>query len=388
MNDEPEKNSAGEAADDTKTRKTMRLRPTVAAASFNLKAAPAPGSTRKLDALDKRSDTSTGNIAVTDDTRTRRTVRLQPLNTVSVPDSVAAPQPRTDAVPGAGPDTRTRKLVPMPPEDEDVTRTQKIKPRPAGNVFTNKPYSGFNTNTRRTVVLNPNAGDAPGNTNTRRTVVLRNNDDTRTGKISRPASGYAKPLDIKIDTDDENEPQSMTFHTKTGISNVIIPAQVKKTPGVSDEEIHIGTGMDDKTVKLSRPVKPGMLPKAGAVAEDKIVDAEKRKKALKALLDDDDEIVLKGETEKTDLPENSSQEEQTIQTVHLDEEPSESESEDIAPDESAVEGNFAVTAESADKPSVFYTAAGAVALLLLVLSAVMIVIQYLNLFQGKNIQLF
>ena len=65
--------------DDTKTRKTVRLRPSVAAPVIPLPG-QAPADAAIADPMANR-DTDTGNLEILDDTKTRRTVKLKPLVT-------------------------------------------------------------------------------------------------------------------------------------------------------------------------------------------------------------------------------------------------------------------------------------------------------------------
>ena len=73
---DPDKNNQDNApvedSDDTKTRKTVRLRPSVTPAGINLTPLPKAPLT---DPLSGR-DTDTGNLEVMEDTQTRRTVKL------------------------------------------------------------------------------------------------------------------------------------------------------------------------------------------------------------------------------------------------------------------------------------------------------------------------
>ena len=99
--------------EDTRTRKTVRLRPI----------APAPAPTQLADPLSGRN-TNTGNLEVLSDTQTRRTVKLKPL----APAGAAAPAPVAPAAPVAPP----KPVMPAAPAVEDDTRTRKsvvIRPK-------------------------------------------------------------------------------------------------------------------------------------------------------------------------------------------------------------------------------------------------------------------
>lgn len=85
---DPDKNNQDNApvedSDDTKTRKTVRLRPSVTPAGINLTPLPKAPLT---DPLSGR-DTDTGNLEVMEDTQTRRTVKLKPIATQTAGPSI------------------------------------------------------------------------------------------------------------------------------------------------------------------------------------------------------------------------------------------------------------------------------------------------------------
>ena len=188
------------SADDTKTRKTVRLRPS----GTPLPKVPAEGISDPLSAR----DTDTSNLEILDDTQTRRTVKIKPL---------APPTP------GA---------VKLPLDSE-------------------------NTNTRRTVVLRPQATGTDGeNTNTRRTVVLR------------PAAPAAAPAAPAVEVSDETV---AVAKPKPEAPAVPVPINPAPAAEVSDETVAVAKPKpavtpgvdisaagedDDRTVKVKRPVAP------------------------------------------------------------------------------------------------------------------------------------
>ena len=191
------------SADDTKTRKTVRLRPS----GTPLPKVPAEGISDPLSAR----DTDTSNLEILDDTQTRRTVKIKPL---------APPTP------GA---------VKLPLDSE-------------------------NTNTRRTVVLRPQATGTDGeNTNTRRTVVLR---------PAAPAAAPAAPAAPAVEVSDETV---AVAKPKPEAPAVPVPINPAPAAEVSDETVAVAKPKpavtpgvdisaagedDDRTVKVKRPVAP------------------------------------------------------------------------------------------------------------------------------------
>ena len=91
-----------QAEDDTRTRKTVRLRPSGA---VEAPAAPVP---QLADPLSGRN-TNTGNLEILNDTQTRRTVKLKPL----VPNSAKAPAAPVTVAPVAPPPAPA--AAPAPP---------------------------------------------------------------------------------------------------------------------------------------------------------------------------------------------------------------------------------------------------------------------------------
>lgn len=271
------------AGNDTRTRKTVLLRGT---------ATPAvPVSDPMLG-----RDTDTGNLEVLEDTKTRRTVKLKPL----------APQPRTPTIKLADVDssakdvapeksssatdnnaTNTRKniVLPIPSATEDYTATRKtpslklspktivspasaIKPAPV-NVSTETSADPEVTATRKTLKLSPVIKSPETTANPVPTpIAVETKEDTttrRTQVLSKPvASGDNKnPLRSPVTL---NKPDEVT------------------TPAADEED----DGDNSKTMKISRPFRlnkpqappsvqpPPVLPKPGVVAPPPVAAAEER----------------------------------------------------------------------------------------------------------------
>ncbi len=138
-------------SDDTKTRKTVRLKPSATPAGINLNPLP---KTPLTDPMSGR-DTDTGNLEVMEDTQTRRTVKLRPISTQAGAATVK-PLPTPGAAPAApaapaadGANTQTRKTIVLKPTA--VAPAVKLD-GPTGAV----PESD-DTKTRKTVRLKPSA---------------------------------------------------------------------------------------------------------------------------------------------------------------------------------------------------------------------------------------
>ncbi len=170
-------NAPAQDSDDTKTRKTVRLRPSVTPAGINLTPMPKAPLT---DPLSGR-DTDTGNLEVMEDTQTRRTVKLKPIATQTGP----AIQPKIPVVQkpaGDGANTQTRKTIVLKPTAVSPASVKIDGPTGAA------PSESDDTKTRKTVRLRPSAvtpsqlkvapGSEPGETDI---------DSSDTIKIARPA---------------------------------------------------------------------------------------------------------------------------------------------------------------------------------------------------------
>jgi len=134
-------------SEDTKTRKTVRLRPSATPSGINLTPLP---KTSLTDPLSGR-DTDTGNLEVMEDTQTRRTVKLRPIATQT---SDAPKMPLTPKPAGDGANTQTRKTIVLKPTA--VAPSVKIE-SPTGAA----PKESDDTKTRKTVRLRPSAVTPP-----------------------------------------------------------------------------------------------------------------------------------------------------------------------------------------------------------------------------------
>ena len=189
------------SADDTKTRKTVRLRPS----GTPLPKVPAEGISDPLSAR----DTDTSNLEILDDTQTRRTVKIKPL---------APPAP------GA-------VKLPLDAENTNTRRTVVLRPQSTGT-------DGENTNTRRTVVLRPAAAPAAAAP----AVAVEVSDET---------VAVAKP---------QPEPPAVPVPVNPApaaeVSDETVAVAKPKPAVVPGVDVSAAGEEDDRTVKVKRPVAP------------------------------------------------------------------------------------------------------------------------------------
>ena len=249
----------------TKTRKTVRLAPSITPAS-GLKLPDKNDASTLADPLANR-DTDTGNLEVLDNTQTRRTVKLKPLR----------PQGGVPGIDLSGDNTNTGKSVVLKPANElpaadaGNTNTRKsVVLKPANAV---PAADGNNTNTRKSVVLKPAGGvpAADGNTNTRRTVVLK-----PAGAVAAPEADNApKTVSLKPASAfniPQNKPDS--DEAASNGATIELPSPAASAPQVDDStqanrvnapetsEVNITPVNDDRTVKIQRPTRLGLKPAA------------------------------------------------------------------------------------------------------------------------------
>ena len=207
-------------------RRTLKLRP----------AATNPAGSQLADPM--HGDTDTSNLDVLDDTQTRKTIKIKPLNPTAPQINIGALQQTPAATPLSG--TQTRKTVVLK------------SPAAAGTT----PISG--TQTRKSVVISPAAaGTTPiSGTQTRRTVVLK-----PAVKPTVPDAENAAPATPATPA----TPAVPEAPASTGDidDTVTRKAAVIDTPAPEDE----------KTVKITRPkfakpapVDPKRTVKLGTVA--------------------------------------------------------------------------------------------------------------------------
>ena len=240
---EPKTENPGINEDDTRTRKTVRLKsPSVTPSSIKL-----PAAAPITDPMTGR-DTDTGNLDVLADTQTRRTVKLKPL----------APQKAANTpikLQGAGV-TTTTTVTPIPASgmDTQTRKTVVLKPAaPAGIQL-----DGANTQTRKTVVLRPSVAPASG-LHVTSSAPAADAEDTTTRKTVALHPSTAAPSGLKITPAPAAAAAGEEDDTRTRKTVVLKPSAA--TPaGLKIEK----EDMDDATIRIQRP--PHKTPAAPAAA--------------------------------------------------------------------------------------------------------------------------
>ena len=300
--------------DDTKTRKTVRLKPSaVGPGSIKLPGAPTPaGRTPLADPLTGR-DTDTGNLEVLEDTQTRRTVKLKPV----APPTARSPislQAGGAASGSAMENTQTRKTVVLKPS---VLSPSSVKVE--GGAMEN-------TQTRKTVVLKPSVlspSSVKVAPNAASETPVESSD---TIKIARPVRGPVNPAK-----------QTVVLPT----ANNAAPGSAPAAPGKA-------------TVKLTpppTPTAPGAAPKPPQVTAPKAPAAPPAPPAAPEAAKD-----AKPEEKKEDAAKK-------------------------------LDAKAIVDTEKSAAPSRLYLVLAAVSLILMIGTAVITTVQYLNICQGQKIEL-
>lgn len=412
---EPKTENPGINEDDTRTRKTVRLKsPSVTPSSIKL-----PAAAPITDPMTGR-DTDTGNLDVLADTQTRRTVKLKPL----------APQKAANTpikLQGAGV-TTTTTVTPIPASgmDTQTRKTVVLKPAaPAGIQL-----DGANTQTCKTVVLRPSVAPASGlhvtssapaadaeDTTTRKTVALHpstaapsglkitpapaaaaagEEDDTRTRKTVVLKPSAATPAGLKIEKEDMDDatiriqrPPHKTPATPAAAPAA--PAAQKQTVELSAEALVPEEGAPRQTVEL---------PAEALVPENEI------QKTMELDTSDlvDEKATVKLAPPKHPVPPPVPPVKKTgkVETEEPEKAPETEGAEAPAEETAAAPAEEAAAAGkkqkkvkaprpaySADvrRPSAAYLVMAVITLILMVGTATLTTVQYLNLCQNQNIEL-
>lgn len=412
--------------DDTKTRKTVRLKPSVATPT-TIKLPPVGGSVPLADPLTGR-DTDTGNLEVLADTQTRRTVKLKP---IAPQPPRPAPQPIAiepgAAAPGAaapvgdGANTQTRRTVVLRPS---------VAPASAINV------DGQNTQTRKTVVLRPTAvpasvpvepGAAPA--------PAADDMNSDTIKVSRPIRPAIKPAPAAAPVAPAGDSKQTVMLEPGALqpgapaddmnSDTIKVGRVKpETPGKPVLNLNKNTvALDpsalsdapaapptsnvdgDATIRIQRPVRKPMVPPK-PVASKATMELKKEEAPAAPPQENKAPSQVKEapvqEQKGPSLAKETPVQEKKVPSLTKEEEigfagqkpmqeggavtegaVTEGAGEMETSEAGEVVGNETVTA----RPSVLYTILAAVTLLMVAATAVISTVQYLNLYQGTEITL-
>lgn len=236
--------------DDTKTRKTVILKPSIAVPPV-VTPATATDSVKTVvtkisDPLTGR-DTDTGNLEIMADTQTRRTVKLKPI----APPPVNNEPIKIQSGSVSGENTQTRKTVVL--KSSTVASPADVK-----------VADGANTQTRKTVVLKTTSVAIPSdvkvadgdNTQTRKTVVLKSSTVAAPGDVKLTANEVDDTVKIQRPV---RAPLIPPGQTPPATSSLIPPG--KKTVVISEEpKVEDTNTAEMKTVKL----EPPKLKSAGA----------------------------------------------------------------------------------------------------------------------------
>jgi len=228
-------NASQDESEDTKTRKTVRLRPSATPAGINLTPLPKVPLT---DPLSGR-DTDTGNLEVMEDTQTRRTVKLRPIatQTASVPKVPISPNGQKPV--GDGANTQTRKTIVLKPTA--MAPSVKIE-SPTGAA----PKESDDTKTRKTVRLRPSAVTLP------------------------PMTGGAQPADEDSGSVESSDTIKIARPPRPG--SMIPPRPMMPFPGQAAQAAQAGQtpshgDMPSHSLPVAKPLPPQTpLPKPGEEA--------------------------------------------------------------------------------------------------------------------------
>ena len=399
---EPKVDNPGMNEDDTRTRKTVRLKsPTVTPSSIKL-----PAAAPIADPLTGR-DTDTGNLDVLADTQTRRTVKLKPL----------APQKAANTpikLQGTGV-TTTTTVTPVSTSGENTQTRKTVMLKPAAPVGIN--LDGANTSSRKTVVLRPSVAPVSGvtvvpaaapapaegdDTTTRKTVALHPSVAPVSGVKIAPAA--PAPAETPMEEDDTRTRKTVTLKP-----SAVTPAGLK----IEKEDA------DDATIRIQRPPHKAVTPAAPAVPPVQKRTVELDSSALvpenevqKTMELDTSDLVEEKATVKLSRPvppvppakqaaAPAAPEPKQAEPEGKTEEPEEK----VAEPEEKTEEPAAAAAASADtvekkkvkpprvdlpvdsRPSLAYLVMAAITLILLIGTATLTTVQYLNLCQDQNIEL-
>lgn len=274
--------------DDTRTRQTVKLKPSQKSGA-NQEAAPKIDLKPVVDPLTQRN-TETGPLGAMVDTRTRKTVKLKPLKTAK---AAGAPVPAPAGADAAGKapegeakaegtaaqtykDTNTRKTLKLKP----VTPTEKKPVTLTGNKpglkLGESTTKGFkDTNTRKTLKLRPVGGNAQKPGLAANTVSSASTPPPAPEKT--PEKAEEKPEEKAVAQEEFDDTRTRKTITKTPAKKTIQltpPGQAKTTEAKEPEASVAEEAPSDDTIKIKRPEKKPEampMPSLGAPAAAKAV---------------------------------------------------------------------------------------------------------------------
>lgn len=359
-----EKTDAVNAAEDTKTRKTVKLKlPTQSpTAQMNIGKAAAP----IVDPLGNR-DTDTGNLDILSDTQTRKTVKLKPLTPKTEKHPINLDAAAT--VPSAANNTHSRKVVmlkptparpamtPAPAADGDNDETVKVAKLAAPA----KPGSSINL-TPKTAPVAP--GTAPSS--------------APTIKLNPTApKPFAPPAPKAVAAPASVAPAAAGADEDTIVVQKVAPAPAAPTLD----------GDDDQTVKMQRPTRPA-APKApvapvAPAAAPKAPAAAPAPIAATAVTEDDKATVKLARPTPPVPPASPVTAAPKVEAPVVEEDVNSEE--ELGEEDAPVTFDFSkhIELENTTRPSKFYTAVAVITLILLAGSAALSGLQFFQLFMEK-----
>lgn len=221
-------------SDDTRTRKTVRLRPNMKMHEpINLAGAAAPA-TPLADPMAGR-DTDTGNLEVLNDTQTRRTVKLKPIS----PHPVVSPAAKLQIAPGApaapsAPATPASPAAPAAaaPESTNTVKVTKIIPAGTANDDRTVKVQRLNAPPK----IGPERKTAPGGAADEKATVKLPTPAPRAGAPAAPTAPRPAPAASKPKSD------SIGIAPSAKKEAAPPPAAARKAPVPTDELVFSPAG--------------------------------------------------------------------------------------------------------------------------------------------------
>ena len=322
----PVPGNASADAENTQTRKTVKLKAPAAPIPSGMN----PGTSKPSPIADPLSgrDTDTGNLDVLSDTQTRKTIKLKPVMPVSEKHPInidAATKPAAPEAASSATGTQTRKVV-------------MLKPTPARHTPVDPTMAA-----KQTVVLNP----------------PEENSDDETVKVQKvapaqPAAGIGATIAANADNDDTVKVQKVDAPAKPGAS---IEAAMDEDNTVKMQRpapVAPQAATEKPTVRMARPAAPKPAPApAPAPAAPPAADKQEEEGGL----------ALKKDDKEKSMPQSA-----------LDQ-----------MEELGLADGVKFKKKGDHAPSAVYTVLAVLTLLLLIASAVITSVQYLNVHESERI---
>ncbi len=326
----PVAGNASADAENTQTRKTVKLKAPAAPIPSGLN----PGAAKPSPIADPLSgrDTDTGNLDVLSDTQTRKTIKLKPVMPVSEKHPINIDAARKSATPEAAASatgTQTRKVV-------------MLKPTPARHTPVDPTLAA-----KQTVVLNPSAESSDDET-------------VKVQKVAPIKPAASIQTAISADNDETVKVQKVGAPAKPGAS---IEAAMDEDNTVKMQRpapVAPQAATDKPTVRMAaRPVAPKPAPVPAAPAAPAAPAVEKKTEEENA----DGGLALKKDDKEKSMPQSA-----------LDQ-----------MEELGLAEGVKIKKKSDQAPSAVYTVLAVLTLLFLIAAAVITSVQYLNVHESERI---